>query len=330
MGQRVAAAKTPAEALDAAFAEVDGDEPKGEGGGRETPRGDDAKREEETREDPPKNDRELAAEQQARRREPVEDKPEEDPDEVISYRGHPVKLKKSKVAELAEKGFDYEAKQAKLTELRQAVEQDREGLDTYQQYRAWLKANPNAAKAISGLIQHYEEKGELPLVDFEKPSTDPESLEGRPHPGIMRALERISSRLDRIDTERATQDVATRLVRAVESNPILKRIADSSPEREKAVLQKLTDELKADPSANLEAVAQAVATEWSMVAETLGASKKYLDEKTEAKQRFRHNEHPDDTPPEPHVPEPVKLTGHDLKNGRVRREATAWMNRMFG
>jgi hypothetical protein len=85
--------------------------------------------------------------------------------------------------------------------------------------------------------------------------------------------------------------------------------------------------MKADPDANLDEVADQVATDLAQDVETLNpAARTYVDEKHRDKQRFGRQERPGASAPEAPAAGPKEYSAKDLKDGTVRRGVVAFLD----
>lgn len=251
------------------------------------------------------------------------------PEEVeLNHRGNSVRVTQDRLRNLAQKGFDYESRMKELKDHEAELRTDAEGWKAYQEYRTWMKENRPAAQAVANLLEFFESKGRVPKMDLE--GEGEEGTEKMPA-SIARALARVDERfaaLDKREREAAVQNIATEMLAAVRSQPVLKRLsdADRKANRSDRALKKLAAAMKTDPAAGLEELAEQVATEIQADVETLNpATRTYVDEKQKDRERFGRPERPGAAAPEIPVPEAKEYSAKDLKNGNVRRGVAAFL-----
>lgn len=241
----------------------------------------------------------------------------------LNYRGRTVTLPIDRVRDLAMKGFDYDQKMATLNQEKAKAQQETEGFKAYNEWRQFMIQNKEVSTVVFNVLNHFEQTGQVPqfengrvIAGAAPAAALPSSLEQR--------LNRIESMVNPLFTERREDAFATLVNGAIQSRPILKRMSDQARASRKPdlVAQKLGELLQNDPGADVNVLADSVATEWRAVTETLsGAS--YADDKVRDTQTFVRS-NPDGTPPSDPKPVP-SFKGKDLKSGAVR---SAVMNMM--
>jgi hypothetical protein len=109
------------------------------------------------------------------------------------------------------------------------------------------------------LLEKYEETGKVAKIDFEaaveQAGGDPEA---------RRQIKELKDRLEARDRQLTNHNIAEAVGRAVESRPILDRASRMSNKKlgRDVIVEKLVQGILADPAANVEALADALATEY--------------------------------------------------------------------
>ena len=244
---------------------------------------------------------------------------------ALNHRGRNIEVDEDEARNLAQKGFDYEAKMADLKSRRDQLERDAVEYGNYQKYKEYLTNNPKVADSIGRVLETYEARGALPNIDFDSHQEGSERID----PEVMKEIRQLNQKIQQMEVRTATDQLARDMLDTVESNPVLKEWSERSlaAGKKDMALQKLGEAMRSDPNLSLEAAAKVVATEFTQINETLGVPKNaYVGNKKQDQARFGHTERPGDSPPAVQAPEQRTYSGKDLHKGVVRRAVAAFLN----
>ena len=244
----------------------------------------------------------------------------------INYRGRAVKLPEDKVKALAQKGYDYETKMASLKEERKQVAADAENFSEFKEFQEYLRQNPAVGSTIQQVLEAAEEKKIVPKLVFE----DGEPLESVSSP-VAQHISQLEQKIDGFVQSQQVNQLAQKLNSVIDERPVLALASHRSVQKtgNDVVLGRLVQAMQTDPDASVEALADALATELSVVmGETSEGAKEGadLDQKKEEERRFV-SESPSGAPGAPAGEAKQTFTLADLKAGRVRQAA---MQRLSG
>lgn len=243
---------------------------------------------------------------------------------TLNYRGRPVELTLDRVVELAQQGFDYSEKMRAMNAEKATLEQDKAGYEGYREYKQYMNSHPELAKTVFDVLKHYEDTNAVPVFEngAVRPAQGGSGVTGVPR-DLFDRITRLEGMVQPVFEDRRQEAFSQLVGSAIQSRPILKKISDQcrASGRPDLAAQKLGELLKSDPGADVNVLADVVATDFRRVAETLGAAS-YVEDKQRDSQRF-----PDTSVGGAPAPGVNKTTynSKDLKSGKVRSAATAFM-----
>lgn len=228
-----------------------------------------------------------------------------------------------KVIGLAQQGLSYSQDMKKLKD-------ERKEYDEFVAYRQHLQKNQPLAAAIGDLMQTFEETQRIPRLVIEGGELPKGAQEipqgfGEREQRFRRLEEAESRRQQQVEVDRRL----THMRDVVAKDPFLHQLSVSSLQRHgrDLALQKLVDAHLADPNADVEILAQHVATDMRQTLETLGVDPSYVRRKEEDQKRFS-SESPAGAPAASGSPPPEPpLTGRDLMSGKVGKAAIDFVRR---
>ncbi len=237
----------------------------------------------------------------------------------IQYRKQEVELPEDEVQRLAAMGFDYSTKMHELGRKKKELEiaqNDAQLVKDFNEYRAYLRQNPELASAVSDLTRRYDEERRIPKFQWEDATPAGPPVDER----TTRRLDGIEQLLrEQLEAAREKQlDAAVRL--AVNSRPTL----SATPKLAEVAAEKLAALLSNDPSLTPEAGAALVEEDARKWLDTLAASNQQARQKQDDKARFGTTERPANLPAAQASPSKV-YTHADLQSGAVARAVDQYL-----
>lgn len=245
----------------------------------------------------------------------------------VKYRSKELDLPEDKVVEYASKGVDYEQKMAALKEEQQKLQLDAKEFGEYQNLKKWMQDHPNAGKAVQDMLDHVERTGKVPTIKFDEAAGEARTGD----PATNQRIAALERQLFEQSAAKERSRLAGQIADAINDNPVLRWVSENSRKQfgNDLALEKLTNLVLDDPSADISMLAQAVATEFASKSETLkqrSTPDAYVKAKEKDQARFSSER------PAGAIAAPVaegraapKLNGADLKTGRVAAAALRFL-----
>ena len=225
----------------------------------------------------------------------------------IKHKGQHVDLSGEEAVRLSQKGLNYEQKMANLKTQQASLEEKQGEVTQYQQFKAYLAANPEKAGQIEGII-----RGNPTTFDTDgEPMNDP--TEARLN-AIEQGLVQMNQHQQQAYSHQAQSQADTQVREAIARSPLLQKSPDM------AYLM-LLREMANDQGQDLSVAAKVVEGQFNKLA---GATPEAMEAVQHAQARYAA-EGGGSGAPATATRAPEELTGNDLKRGGVRRAALEFL-----